>query len=109
MFPVFFKFGKKVIKIEKKILKLEPKNFTFVKQNQNPHIAFCRVGSQAGKFSLNWADKSLQTHYFIQFKTIKIFKTTKNFFSDFLISIVIARIVWVFLCNRGVAIYFLND
>lgn len=72
--PCVFQIWKKSNKNRKKILKLEPKNFTFVKQNQNPHIAFCRVGSQAGKFSFNWADKSLQTHYFIQFKTVKIFQ-----------------------------------
>jgi len=56
------------------VLKLQPKNFAFVKQNQNPHMAFCRVGGQAGKFSLNWKDKSFQTHYFLKFKTFEIFK-----------------------------------
>ena len=45
----------------------------FVKQN--PHISFCRAGNQAGNFSFSWKTKSAQTHYFIKFKTFKIFKT----------------------------------
>lgn len=72
--PCVFQIWKKCNKNRKKILKLQPENFTFVKKNENPHIAFCRVGGRAGNFSLNWQNKSVQTHYFIKFKTSKIFK-----------------------------------
>ena len=72
--PCVFQIWKKNNKNRQKILKLKPKNFIFVKQNQNPDVAFCRVGGRAGKFSLNWENKSVQTHYFIKFKTSKIFK-----------------------------------
>lgn len=72
--PCVFQIWKKRNKNRKKILKLKPENFTFVKKNQNPDIAFCRVGGRAGNSSLNWENKSAQTHYFIKFKTPKIFK-----------------------------------
>jgi hypothetical protein len=72
--PCVFQIWKKSTKNRKKIQRLEPENFIFVKQNQNPHLAFCRVGNKAGRFSLNWKDKSVQTHYFIKFKTLKILK-----------------------------------
>jgi hypothetical protein len=72
--PCVFQIWAKQSKNRKKMLKLQPENFMFVKQNQNPHIAFCRAGSQAGKFNLNWKDKSSQTHYFLKFKTSDIFK-----------------------------------
>ena len=73
--PCVFQIWKKKYQPRKKTEKLKPKTFTFVKQDQNPHISFCRVGSQAGSFSFSWKTKSVQTHYFIKFKTFKIFKT----------------------------------
>ena len=51
--PCVFQIWKKSNKNREKILKLKPENFTFVKKHQKPHIAFCRVGSGAGNFSIN--------------------------------------------------------
>lgn len=69
---MFFKFGKKN-KRRKKILPVKPKKFVFVKKTQNPHIAFRRVGWNAGKSSFEWLNNSSQTHYFTRFSTPKIF------------------------------------
>ena len=49
------------------IQKLEPVNFIFVKKTDNPHISFRRVGVNAGKIDTIIHDKSIQSHYFIQF------------------------------------------
>ena len=72
--PCIFQIWKKKNSNRKKVLPLKPKNFVFVKKDQNPHIAFCRVGAGAGKISIDWLDKNIQTHYFIRFKTSKIFE-----------------------------------
>lgn len=47
--------------------KLEPKNFTFVKKENNPDIAFRRVGVNAGKIYTDFQSKSIESHYFIKF------------------------------------------
>ena len=47
-------------------IKLEPINFKFVEQNDNPDISFRRVGVNAGTISKD-TTKSFQSHYFIKF------------------------------------------
>ena len=48
-------------------IKQEPKGFIFVEKNENPDISVRRVGVNAGKIDTNIAEKSVQSHYFIQF------------------------------------------
>jgi hypothetical protein len=55
-----------------------------LKKNQNPHVTFCRVGKNAGKFSTGWLDKNTQTHYFIRFKTNNIFQKFWNLQKTFI-------------------------
>jgi predicted RNA methylase len=47
--------------------KLEPLNFAFVKQSENPDISFRRVGVNAGAIDKKSDEKSIQSHYFIKF------------------------------------------
>lgn len=47
--------------------KLNPIGFQFVNKNDNPDIAFRRVGICAGNIDKNFKDKSEQSHYFIKF------------------------------------------
>jgi hypothetical protein len=49
------------------IIKVEPKNFSFVKKSENPDISFRRVGVNAGIISTDINSKSEQSHYFIKF------------------------------------------
>ena len=49
------------------IEKLEPLNFIFVKQTENPDISFRRVGVNAGTIDIKIDEKSFQSHYFIKF------------------------------------------
>lgn len=51
--------------------KLEPIGFIFVEKTNNPDISFRRVGVNAGKIDTNILDKSIQSHYFIQFTNNK--------------------------------------
>jgi hypothetical protein len=57
------------------IIKLEPNGFKFVNKNENPDIAFRRVGVNAGNImNISINEKSEQSHYFIKFtnnKTVK--------------------------------------
>lgn len=48
-----------------------PKNYLFVKKNENPDISFRRVGVYAGKIDTKIKDKSPQSHYFIVFNEKK--------------------------------------
>ncbi len=50
-----------------KINKLIPNGFKFVNKNENPDIAFRRVGVNAGNIMTLINDKSEQSHYFIKF------------------------------------------
>ena len=65
--PCVFQIWEKKDTQRKKPVKLEPKNFKFVKQNENPDISFRRVGVYAGKISKEIENKSKQSHYFIKF------------------------------------------
>ena len=47
--------------------KIEPSNFVFVNQFENPEISFRRVGVNAGTIDTNTNEKSAQSHYFIKF------------------------------------------
>jgi len=53
------------------IEKLEPRGFTFVKINEDPHISFRRVGVNAGAIDTQVQNKSIQSHYFIKFTQYK--------------------------------------
>ena len=46
---------------------LKPNGYKFVKKNENHDISFRRVGVNAGNISMDTADKSEQSHYFIKF------------------------------------------
>ena len=48
-------------------VKLEPKNFKFVKKDDEPDISFRRVGIYAGNIDTQIENKSEQSHYFIKF------------------------------------------
>lgn len=47
--------------------KLEPINFIFVKNTENPDVSFRRVGVNAGTIDQQIHNKSIQSHYFIKF------------------------------------------
>jgi predicted RNA methylase len=49
------------------IIKVEPRQFTFVKKEDAPDISFRRVGVNAGTISTDISNKSEQSHYFIKF------------------------------------------
>jgi predicted RNA methylase len=56
-------------KNEKRVIEIseEPKNFRFVKKEENPDVSFRRVGVYAGKKDREIILKSEQSHYFIKF------------------------------------------
>lgn len=69
--PCVFQIWEKK-EIERNIVeKLEPNHFRFVKKDEQPHISFRRVGVNAGIIDENIIDKSIQSHYFIQFTNNK--------------------------------------
>ena len=47
--------------------KLIPKNYRFVKKDENPDLSFRRVGVNAGVVDKEIESKSFQSHYFIKF------------------------------------------
>jgi predicted RNA methylase len=64
--PCVFQIWKKVEQIRSLTKKENPINFIFVKQTENPDIAFRRIGVYAGKISVD-TNKSISSHYFIKF------------------------------------------
>jgi hypothetical protein len=62
--------------------KLRENNFEFVKQNDNPHISFRRVGVNAGKIDIITNGKSIQSHYFIKFMNNKSVDENINLLSN---------------------------
>lgn len=70
--PCVFQIWEKNTKPRDIPKKLEPKNFTFVKKYDDPHLSFRRVGVYAGKISSEIENKSEQSHYFIKFNNNKI-------------------------------------
>jgi hypothetical protein len=67
--PCVFQIWKKTADMRAPIVKLEPRNYTFVDKTANHDISFRRVGVNAGAISTETADKSVQSHYFIKFAT----------------------------------------
>lgn len=65
--PCIFQIWEKRTYNREKQVKLKPKNYKFVKQNEDHHIAFRRVGVYAGNIYKETEDKSFQSHYFIKF------------------------------------------
>lgn len=65
--PCVFQIWKKMEYNREELKKLKPTNFKFVKKNENPDIAFRRVGVYAGKIHTDIENKSQESHYFIKF------------------------------------------
>ncbi len=65
--PCVFQIWEKTTDMRPTIIKMEPRNFTFVDKTDHPDIAFRRVGVNAGNISTDINDKSIQSHYFIKF------------------------------------------
>jgi hypothetical protein len=78
--PCVFQIWEKKDYDREKVIKLKPKNYKFVKQNENPDIAFRRVGVYAGNIFKEIEDKSFQSHYFIKFENYSddLFNKLKN-------------------------------
>ena len=64
--PCVFQIWEKRTEKRKEQKKLKPKNFEFVKKEDNPDISFRRVGVYAGTISKEISNKSIQSHYFIK-------------------------------------------
>jgi predicted RNA methylase len=65
--PCIFQIWQYKNELRNKIEKIEPIFFKFVTQDDNPDISFRRVGVNAGTISKEIKNKSIQSHYFIQF------------------------------------------
>ena len=65
--PCIFQIWEKKNILREKIKKLKPKGYKFVKKEKSHHIAFRRVGVNAGNVSTETSDKNTNTHYFICF------------------------------------------
>ena len=65
--PCIFQIWEKRDFKREKTEKIIPKNFKFVKKDQNPDLAFRRVGVNAGNVFKIIENKSIQSHYFIKF------------------------------------------
>ena len=64
--PCVFQIWERRTEKRKGPLILKPKNFKFVKKEDNPDISFRRVGVYAGAISKEISNKSIQSHYFIK-------------------------------------------
>lgn len=69
--PCVFQIWEKKEEAREEVKILQPINFTFVKKEENPDIAFRRVGVNAGSITRDIADSSVQSHYFIKFTNNK--------------------------------------
>ena len=65
--PCVFQIWKKYDTDREVVTKQEPVGFVFVKKEENPDVAFRRVGVNAGNIYTTIDDKSEQSHYFIKF------------------------------------------
>ena len=65
--PCIFQIWKKCDTERAVVTKQEPFRFRFIGKEDNPDIAFRRVGVNAGKIYTTIEDKSEQSHYFIKF------------------------------------------
>jgi len=75
--PCIFQIWKREDNPREIVLKIEPKNFKFVRASESPHISVRRVGVNAGTISKDISNKSIQSHYFISF-TNAICKTNSK-------------------------------
>jgi len=78
--PCIFQIWIKKNKNRKLPEKLFPKNYKFVKKNDDPDLSFRRVGFYSGKIEKKINNKSEQSHYFIKFDI----KLTDNLFDKLL-------------------------
>ena len=69
--PCVFQIWKFMAEPRNKPIKPETSEFKFVKKEENPDISFRRVGITAGEVSKDFADKNIQSHYFIKFTNAK--------------------------------------
>ena len=58
--------------------KIQPLHFEFVDKKQHPDISFRRVGVNAGTMDVNIDEKSIQSHYFINFTNNKTLHDNLN-------------------------------
>jgi len=65
--PCVFQIWEYKVQQRNLVENIEPVNFKFVKQNENPDISFRRVGVNAGIIAKEINNKSIQSHYFIKF------------------------------------------
>ena len=65
--PCVFKIWERRDTERTMLAKQEPVGFVFVKKNENPDIAFRRVGVNAGTIYRDTQGRSEQSHYFIKF------------------------------------------
>jgi predicted RNA methylase len=65
--PCIFQIWEKREEPRAEVEILEPINFKFVKKEENPDIAFRRVGVNAGTITRDIGDSSIQSNYFIKF------------------------------------------
>lgn len=68
--PCVFQIWEKRKESRTVIEKLIPNKYSFVKKDEEPDIAFRRVGVNAGNIDKNIDDKSIQSHYFIKFEDL---------------------------------------
>jgi hypothetical protein len=69
--PCIFQIWEKKEEAREELTILKPINFIFVKKEENPDIAFRRVGVNAGTITRDITNSSIQSHYFIKFTNNK--------------------------------------
>ena len=69
--PCIFQIWEKKLDNRLANQKLEPVHFRFVDKSESPDISFRRVGVNAGMIDIHIDEKSVQSHYFIQFTNNK--------------------------------------
>jgi len=69
--PCIFQIWEKKEEAREELTILKPINFIFIKKEENPDIAFRRVGVNAGTITRDIVDSSIQSHYFIKFTNNK--------------------------------------
>lgn len=85
--PCVFQIWEKREEFRQVVIKQEPINYEFVRQNENPDISFRRVGVYAGKIDKEYENKSPQSHYFIKFTNENIKEADKEILYDRMIKL----------------------
>lgn len=70
-------------KTRRKNVTTAPAGFSFVKKDDTPHFSVQRVGGRAGFASSEWAEKSLQSHYFVKLDTLLASNTLEALIAKF--------------------------